>query len=568
MSAKDIKITYLNESRIPLRKTSSTIIEYILVRDNWDDFGYKTSFSAYLCINTKIIYIGTIKILVEGEQESYEAFNKLGNNLAINGKFNLSGKRYISLTSFESYQILKEEISNSKLFLSLLRQINDVLYLEIRSPKSKHLNLRLETGFGVSLLRDEDFKKAYGQASRIIFPRRMPPKQFNFNLEFKLTNPESSNHHAFNFEPDKVLPTNIWLLIGKNGTGKTSILNSIIKWYFEKENNPKDDPFKQLIVIRYTLSESSDSPLTLGTDTKPFAYCGLQTSKETLTSGKLSEMITNNIIDILRQDSTNHKARNNIERPKVSFLIQTIKDIFRDPHLRICLKRRTYRPPGNLSFGLFNFNNDQFLDLEKSLDWDLALDCNFVTAWQSQEYLPEILFFSKDNLQLTPSTGQEMFLLILSSTIKNVKKHSLILIDEPESYLHPDLEVLYMKLLRNILQIYESYSIIATHSLFIAREVPAKNITIMRTTEERICLMSRPTIETFGSDLTAIANEVFDNIIEKPFETTLKALLGPDPERSWSEEKIILNFKDKLNLESLTLLRNTWLEQVKKSKEI
>lgn len=58
--------------------------------------------------------------------------------------------------------------------------------------------------------------------------------------------------------------------------------------------------------------------------------------------------------------------------------------------------------------------------------------------------------------------------------MSEIEEESLLILDEPELYLHPELEVNLINMIKNILNETNSYSIIATHSSIIAREVEKK----------------------------------------------------------------------------------------------
>lgn len=61
--------------------------------------------------------------------------------------------------------------------------------------------------------------------------------------------------------------------------------------------------------------------------------------------------------------------------------------------------------------------------------------------------------------------------------------NSLLLFDEPETHLHPNMIFKLVKSLYKILETEESYAIIATHSPIIIQQVPSKNILIFENYE-------------------------------------------------------------------------------------
>ena len=91
------------------------------------------------------------------------------------------------------------------------------------------------------------------------------------------------------------------------------------------------------------------------------------------------------------------------------------------------------------------------------------------------------------------------------------------LLDEPENTLHPNLEIDFMKILKDILEEFDSFAIIATHSSIIVREVPSSCLHIIVRDEDNIEIQ-KPLINTFGSNITDITNYIFDDISEnKPY---------------------------------------------------
>jgi len=103
-----------------------------------------------------------------------------------------------------------------------------------------------------------------------------------------------------------------------------------------------------------------------------------------------------------------------------------------------------------------------------------------------------------------------------------IKPNSLILIDEPENTLHPNLEVDFIRILHSILDDddFKSFAIIATHSSIIAREVPSQFVRVIKIDGEGQPVITQPTINTFGADVGTITNYVFDDIFkeEKAYE--------------------------------------------------
>ena len=136
------------------------------------------------------------------------------------------------------------------------------------------------------------------------------------------------------------------------------------------------------------------------------------------------------------------------------------------------------------------------------------------------------LIFKKNNINLSLNSGQIIYSYILPSIMSEIEEESLLILDEPELYLHPELEVNLINMIKNILFETNSYSIIATHSSIIAREVERKSINILRK-KDNITRVFKPSIETYGESIVRIIAEVFDdNYIEKPFQHEINKFIN------------------------------------------
>ncbi|MCV5791964.1 ATP-binding protein, partial [Escherichia coli] len=61
---------------------------------------------------------------------------------------------------------------------------------------------------------------------------------------------------------------------------------------------------------------------------------------------------------------------------------------------------------------------------------------------------------------------------MVTNILGAIRRNSLILIDEPELFLHPTLEIAFIQMLKKILRNYASKALLATHSLVTVRELP------------------------------------------------------------------------------------------------
>lgn len=113
--------------------------------------------------------------------------------------------------------------------------------------------------------------------------------------------------------------------------------------------------------------------------------------------------------------------------------------------------------------------------------------------------------------KLPLSSGQYILFYFITHVLANITEHSLLLFDEPELHLHPNAISIVIKMLYELLDMTDSNAIIATHSPIIVQQIPSKLVTIFSSIDESI-IINRPTIETFGENLSTITRDIFENI--------------------------------------------------------
>ncbi|PJN92440.1 hypothetical protein CNY89_29680, partial [Amaricoccus sp. HAR-UPW-R2A-40] len=70
------------------------------------------------------------------------------------------------------------------------------------------------------------------------------------------------------------------------------------------------------------------------------------------------------------------------------------------------------------------------------------------------------------------SSGHAIIILTLTQLVAQVQEKSLVLMDEPESHLHPPLLSAFIRSLSRLLHRQNGVAIIATHSPVVLQEIP------------------------------------------------------------------------------------------------
>jgi hypothetical protein len=160
------------------------------------------------------------------------------------------------------------------------------------------------------------------------------------------------------------------------------------------------------------------------------------------------------------------------------------------------------------------------------------------------DYEDGVSFFM-DGTPCGLSSGQRLFSYMVINILGAIRQNSLILVDEPELFLHPTLEIRFVAMLKEILAAYASKALLATHSVVTVRETPAECVHVFSRGKDEIHI-SNPPFETFAGDVQRITSYVFeDKRVEKPHEEWLRREL----EAHGSAKALIEALGDNLNEE-------------------
>lgn len=320
---------------------------------------------------------------------------------------------------------------------------------------------------------------------------------YSFKYTFKPKFAENTLEIDFDFKNSIYLPNRIFALIGKNGTGKTQLITSLPHDIANNEDElffPKRPLFSKIISVSYSSFDRFKIPKK--TENFNYVYCGLKDDK--------GELITERGL-ILRFHNT----------------WKRIKEIQRMNQWKSILE---------------NFLDEEIIN-------------EFIKLNEVGELSVDLDGFGK--IRKVLSSGQSIILFIISEIIANIRYDSLILYDEPETHLHPNAISQLINTIYNLVNEFQSYCIIATHSPLIVQELLSKNIFVVEK-EGKIASVRKIGKETFGENLTVLTEEIFGNrSIPKQYESILRNLV--------SKGLTFDQIKSKLESDNLPLSLNTIL---------
>jgi predicted ATPase len=436
----------------------SEIKEYpavVLRRDSWDDFGYKTTLELMYYSSQKEggQNIGHVKIMHDSDSEGYTEFEDT--------QFNELSGNYCCLGQTTEYY---KNIKNLNLEC-LLEDLNDCAVSDVIRDKFSNL-----IGFTTSLLRSSMAEKLLHEA-KIIFSSQVtvPQKKeddFSFKYKIQLPNSREITEMDFNFERQEILPFRINALVGKNACGKSQVLSNLALSLsgMGVENKGEITKF---------------DPASLFGDVHVISYSPFDTFKDLsqLNGGKVSKA--------------------NIHSGLIPYKFYGIRKLVNiDGVQAVILKsHEEIKKELNRNYNTILKNNQR--DFIK----DVFEAC---LGWKVVVGDPKKVIDNYDNF----SSGQKIIIKMITDFLSSVKKDDLVLMDEPESYLHPQGVSNFYHCIKKLLTHTKSYCIMATHSPMIIQETPSKYINIMSEVGSNI-RVKKPSSETLGQGLSSIISEVF-----------------------------------------------------------
>lgn len=443
--------------------------------DNWDDWGYKTQFTAKYFDGETEHFLGDVKIAFSDEYKKKLGIIE-GNGTTLSNyndyipiTFKNLDNDFFSLGSIVYYENIRDHFSEEEREY-IFKSLNDLAYdLELFfSFKSKNISV-LEK----SLLRDFYDKDVTGQLHRIAHGGVS-------KTPFHIQNTFDGSYIEFRVKPESFPSTNVHAIIGSNGVGKSYLLKKLYD-----ENSPSMELNKLKILKRIYISFSpfeNDSLISLDSDS---SFIGFSSKKLFCIGGEEGRLNspTSHLEDFWAREFSNElfSCKNSEEKKKRwKRLAEYLHSdpIFYDLDIINLIDR--------LNLTLINSNIGFCIELKNENKF--KENC--------------INFFNK------LSSGHKIILYTMASLCNQVIERTLVLYDEPELFLHPPLLSSFVNAINWLMDDRNGIAILATHSPIILQEIPSNCIWKVIEREEGKYI--RLYDETYGESFSILNNVIFD----------------------------------------------------------
>lgn len=445
-----------------------------LLFDPWNDYKFQTSFSLhYVDVNNAARQIGDVKIMQRGQTtEGYtqldETFKKLNED-------------FCSLGQGQSYY---EELMNlpAGQRIEILTALKDCVY----DPKI-FSSFREEAAMQASLLRSVSVINV-GRRFKAILDGNAIPTSYHFQY---LMGETPDNILEVRVTPDSMPPSNVHVIIGRNGVGKSRLLAGIANNLTGKQEDTSYG-------IPGEINFPDDLHNSYGNYSNQDSFANLVTVA--FSAFDRFEPIKNGDLQHIKYSYIGLKSQQN---PTEFLSTEDLKQSFRIS-LEKCLTIGNKRKRWIKALEILN-SDPVFKDFELVRLVDSKNSFNKIAAVYD-----------------TLSSGHRIIILTITRLIELVDEKSLVLIDEPETHLHPPLLSSFMRVVSDLLTNRNGIAIIATHSPVILQEVPKTCVTIIDRVQSSFSLY-KPEIETFGENVGTLTREVFNlEVLESGFYTLIK----------------------------------------------
>lgn len=488
--------------------------------DHWNDFSIITMFRlVYIGINGERTDIGTTKIGFKGQTEDKATFEVLDK------EFPYLDHRFFSLGQDVKFYSRLGKLPGGA-GGTILKALRDIVFLpEIIKEVEDETTLR------VSLLRDISLGVVSGQYRRAFLGQAE-----RTDFDFRFTRPETEELGAisinFSVKVDSTPSTNIHAIIGRNGVGKTTLLNGMIdaitkrpnecKFFNLRSFEPVEIPnnyFSSLVSVSFSAFDPFNPPEEQPDPSKGtcYFYIGLKDTAQPERHRTIPELraeCTKALIGCFRNEGKTTRWKNAIDK------------LGSDEHfarMNLHQLRDVFAMVLSQSVGIIQSDSEQFF-----AKYSLEID----------KYLSRM------------SSGHAIVLLTITRLIDTVQEKTLVLLDEPESHLHPPLLSAFIRALSDLLLNQNAVAVVATHSPVVLQEIPRLCVWKANRVEKEVSFV-RPKIETFAENVGMLTSEVFNLEVKR---SGFHEVLASEVKSGLSFDEIVLKYKDQLGMEGRAIL--------------
>ncbi|MER8905224.1 AAA family ATPase [Mesorhizobium sp. M0772] len=499
----------------PSRGTPNSTTTVVLQQDRWDDFGFKTQYHIFYYGSGEEVFIGNVKILRRGQTTSIASILPVGPLAPLSEEFCSLGQ---SLDYYERLASIPKDHRD---------EITSFLRDSVATPDHAKL-FENEEGWRTSITRDLDTASYVPLAQMLLERDYSALPSVGLALTFSLAgwsaplelHFEAPTDDSTYFAKTGKLPERVAVVTGRNGSGKSTLLARLARVIHASQAERAGDlisrlgtiepvgiGFSRIIAVAYSAFDTFQVPGVSPQDKRQIV--------SDLRSGT-GRYVFSGLRDIAREleERLDEEAARQGPGPDDPFAL--------DRQDRTYLKSADQLADEYANIINLIMNSDRWRLLDRVLKL-LLTDPSFSDVLNQS---PDALLGDDRRATfMTWSTGHKIVLHTIATLVAYTQPKAIVLIDEPESHLHPPLLATLMHAVRIILVRNDSFAVVATHSPVVAQETLGRHVSVINHSGDVVTIMPSR-IETYGESIGEITDEVFGlNAGSADFHQTLRTLV-------------------------------------------
>ena len=463
----------------------------------WDDHNFRTTFEAYCPQKDgSIVHLGTVNIARKKASRSFDGKYSTYQDNDLGREIEYFPEEFISLGNGRFYLNLHKHFNNHEC-QDILQKMNDICYKFDEELWDELFDFNVvNASFFRGLSKEDAFRKVVERLRPIAINGKRNGYDITYTYSFK---EKELLKIDFIADSESIYPQNVHAIIGNNGSGKTTFIKDVLLLAISQELEVESE-FKinnESLKIFFSSQEELkvDSPGDYFSKTFLISFSPFDSL---YLKGGIPLGINGNVEYLgLYKDGA------------APLDFEALLEVFSKTIDKIYERRDDW-----IFFKEILLSQDYQGDI-------LPLVSKIEEAIQGSDvktHLSEV--FKK------LSAGQKIILLSITTLIAEVEQYNLVLIDEPELFLHPPMISNYIRSINAIMRRKNGLCILTTHSPIIIQEIPKDCVKIIQSGDGDFINMIEPEYQTLGENLSTLTNTIFGlNQYQSGFYKLIKEII-------------------------------------------
>ena len=293
------------------------------------------------------------------------------------------------------------------------------------------------------------------------------------------------------------LPMNVFAVVGGNGSGKSYKINQIIKEHLEGDNK-----FSQ--ILHFSLSPF-DNIIHFNRDSTSIEVA----DKEKDSDGEI-------IYEKVGFVSVKHPPIPEVVKKAEATTLTDVKEYLHEKSRKYLDSDNTLKQgfeaeisiKESFSYYIQNLLFDLIASNKKLAQWESAIEFFEFETWVEDI---KVAFLDRDIIKKDLekidklSSGQATILLYITKLVSSINQVSLLIFDEPETFMHPPMVKAFIRAVSEIVNNNKAFCLIATHSPVIIQEIPHCNVFRLDSNHG----LKNTNYKTYGQNLDTLYKNIY-----------------------------------------------------------